>query len=74
LYNPQNLDLHEDWLVLVVLLMDVLEISELKHVPQADSLEVKVKHFGLFDTRMGHNGPDLLQLMMRLIIIESQAF
>jgi hypothetical protein len=54
--------------------MDVLEVSELKHVPQADSLEVEVKHLGLFDARMGHDGPNLLQLMMWLVIIESQAF
>jgi hypothetical protein len=55
-----TLCIYEDWLVLVVLLMDVLEVSELKHVPQADSLIVEVKHFGLFDARMGHDGPDLL--------------
>jgi hypothetical protein len=69
-----TLGIYEDWLVLVVLLMDVLEVSELKHVPQADSLEVEVKHLGLFDARMGHDGPNLLQLMMWLVIIESQAF
>jgi hypothetical protein len=69
-----TLGIYEDWLILVVFLMDVLEVSKLKHVPQADSLEVEIKHLGLFDARMGHDGPDLLQLMMRLIIIESQAF
>lgn len=54
--------------------MDVLEVSELKHVPQADSLKVEIKHLGLFNARMRHDGPDLLQLMVWLVIIESQAF
>ncbi len=63
---------YENRSALVILLMHVLNVTELTLISESYTLKVEVKHLSLFDLRHKNQGSDVLELVMRLEIKKSK--